>query len=225
VPDHGVRLRRRLVSSDPGLSLIELVVAMAIFSGILAVGMSVLLTVQQQTRDTALRDDAVGEARVALSTMDRQVRSGNVLYNPADEAALGFPMSMRIYTQSNATKKCVQWQIVPDSAHPGIGLIRSRSWSPGWQLDPVPASAVSGWATVARGLLNTATDPVAPFQLEGSGTSTAYGSRLVTINLLVKSPDDAAAAGGRPITVRTSLSGRNTLYGFDPGVCSPIPSA
>ena len=66
-------------------------------------------------------------------------------------------------------------------------------------------------------MVNTASSP--PFALQGS--STAYGSRLVDITLQVKSP----TSQGKPINVTSSMSGRNTAYGYDPGVCSPVPAA
>ena len=65
--------------------------------------------------------------------------------------------------------------------------------------------------------MNTTATP--PFALQGG--STAYGSRLVDITLRVKN----AESGGKPINVTSSLSGRNTAYGYDPGVCSPVPAA
>jgi type II secretory pathway pseudopilin PulG len=185
------------------MTLVELLISMTIFSLALGMVYTVLITVQRQTTDQNARADAVGNARIALQQIDRQVRSGNVLYNPAAEA---LPLSMRVYTQANGNQRCVQWQVAS-------GKLRTRSWSPTWQTD----SLVSDWAVVAHGLVNTAANP--PFALQGG--STAYGSRLVDINLRVQ----AAASKGKAVNVTSSLSGRNTAYGYDPGVCSPIPPA
>jgi len=212
------RRSRRL--DDEGVTLVELLISMTIFSIVIALTYSVLITIQRQTKDTTARADTVGDARVALQQIDRQVRSGNVLYSPANETgttgctATTVPPSatanagncMRIYTQANGEQRCVQWQVT-------TGVVRSRSWSPTWQTDGL----VSAWAVVAHNAVNTSSTP--PFILQGG--STAYGSRLVDIELLVKAPDSK----GAPVNVTSSLSGRNTAYGYDPGVCSPVPAA
>ncbi|MDX6225539.1 MAG: hypothetical protein QOE64_1915, partial [Frankiales bacterium] len=109
-------------------------------------------------------------------------------------------------TQANGVERCVQWQVYS-------GALRMRSWSPTWQVDGL----VSSWSTVARGIQNTAATP--PFALQGG--STAYGSRLVDVSFKVKDPKSTA----KVIDVGTSLSGRNTQYGYDPGVCAPVPAA
>lgn len=200
-------LRRRTQSLEPddaGLTLIELLVSMAIFSGLLAAVYGVLITVQRQSVDVQARETSVGNARIALAQMDRQIRSGNVFFDPNDMSDVDYlPKSLRVYTQSNGDERCVQWQLTD------AGVLRTRSWSTTWQTD----NNVSAWSNVARGLTNA----TSPFQLQ---SGTPYGSRLLDITLQVKDPK----AGGQPIEVKTSLSGRNTQYGYDPGTCRPAPS-
>jgi prepilin-type N-terminal cleavage/methylation domain-containing protein len=186
------------------MTLIELMVAMLIFSVVMAISFSVLGAVQRQSSDVQGREDTVGNARLATEQMDRQIRSGNVLYDPQAEA---LALSMRVYTQANGVQQCVQWHV--DTA---TDTLQFRSWSPTWQTDGI----VSSWSTVARYILNDASTP--PFTLQGS--TTPYGSRLLDISLRVQAPK----AKGNPIQVQTSLSGRNTLYGYDPGVCTPVPA-
>jgi prepilin-type N-terminal cleavage/methylation domain-containing protein len=181
------------------MTLIELLVVMVIFSVLLSIVYGVLISVQRQTAATAARADSADQARLAMAQIDRQVRSGNVLYDPVYEP---LPMSMRIYTQANGQQRCVQWQVT-------AGVLRTRWWE---QTNPAGASA---WQIVARNLVNDGSNP--PFALQGS--STVYGARLVDVLLLVKSP----GASGPPVEIRSSLSGRNTSYGYDPGVCSPVP--
>jgi prepilin-type N-terminal cleavage/methylation domain-containing protein len=211
--------RRVRHSSDGGVTLVELLISMTIFSIVIALTYSVLFTIQRQTKDTTARADTVGDARIALQQIDRQVRSGNVLYSPANETTTaGCTAStvapsltpnagncMRIYTQANGEQRCVQWQVA-------AGVIRSRSWSPTWETDGL----VSDWAVVAHNTVNTTASP--PFILQGGAT--AYGSRLVDIELRIKNPQSK----GAPVNVTSSLSGRNTAYGYDPGICSPVPA-
>jgi prepilin-type N-terminal cleavage/methylation domain-containing protein len=190
------------MNDDRGVTLVEVLITMMIFSVLMTFVYGLLITIQKQTRDIEKRADSVESARNALEQIDRQVRSGNVLYDPALET---LPLSMRVYTQANGVERCVQWQVTG-------GILRSRSWSPTWQTDGL----VSDWHTVARNILNTTASP--PFALQGG--TTAYSSRLVDVSFKVKNAD----AGGRVLDVKTSLSGRNTLYGYDPGICSPVPA-
>ena len=178
---------------------------MLVMSGLLTTIYGVLIAVQRQTADTVKRADSVDQARIGLSQIDRQVRSGNVFYDPVLEA---LPMSMRVYTQADGIKRCIQWQV-----HKPSRQLRTRSWQP---LAPSTAGA---WRVVAHNVQNDVAVSLdqAPFALEGEGSITTYGQRLLRVQFLVKDP----TAGGKPVEVRSSLSGRNTQYGFDPGVCAP----
>lgn len=210
-----MRIRARVATRDQGTTLIELLVTMMMFAIILIVAYSVLFMVQQQTSTNLRLNDAVGQAKLGLAQIDRQVRSGNVLYSPAGETTLGCVGAtvspsptpnagncMRVYTQANGEDKCVQWEVLG-------GVLRSRSWA-------TDGSSVTSWRTVARFIVNNpTTNP--PFVLEGPATN--YGSRLVDVHLKLQ-----PTSGDKPVLVQSSLSGRNTLYGFDPGVCNNIPS-
>ena len=202
-----MRQRLRRTEGDRGLTLTELLVSMAIFSTLVGFVYGVLITVQRQSADVQARQESVGSARLAIEQMDRQIRSGNVLYDPNDTTDPGYlPMSMRIYTQANGDEKCVQWQVLN-------GRLRSRSWSTTWQTD----ANVSSWANIANDVVNTTADATSAFSLP-TGT-TAFGKRLININLRVKNQADK---GGEQV-IQTSLSGRNTQYGYDAGICSPVP--
>jgi prepilin-type N-terminal cleavage/methylation domain-containing protein len=207
---------------DQGFTLIELVIAMSIFGLLMAITYSVLTSVQRQTSRTLATSDDVAQVRLALQQIDRQVRSGNVLYSPANEvtALTGTPdcysftvapsavpnagNCMRVYTQANGDNRCVQWRIRG-------GELATRSWAPD------APSGVSSWRVVAHNIVNTNSTGPAAFSLQGATTS--YGARLVDIHVLVRTAGSTAA----PVEVTTSLAGRNTEYGFDPGTCSPPP--
>jgi hypothetical protein len=59
-----------------------------------------------------------------------------------------------------------------------------------------------------------------PFTLT-TGSTSAYSARVVNVLLRLKNADSK----GRPYDVTTSLAGRNTIYGYDTSICSPIPPA
>lgn len=211
------RLRGR---DEQGFTLIELLVVMIVLGLAIAIVFSTLIKTQRLTRDIASTADSASEARAALADIDRQVRSGNVLYSPANEPAelasctasgTNAGSCMRVYTQANGAERCVQWQVIADGAHPGSNLLRTRSWSPDWQTDGLFTS----WKTVARGLSPIAS--TAPFTLV---TTSNYASRLLDIR--IEAVDKRRGTGTTVIS--SSLAGRNTNYGYDPGQCRPEPT-
>lgn len=202
--DRWQRIRR----PDDGMTLVELLVSMIVFSVLIGFVYGIMITVLKQQRDIEARDNTVFNARIALQQMDRQIRSGNVFYDPNNTADADYlPMSMRVYTQANGDQKCIQWQVLN-------GQLRSRAWSATWQTD----GNVTAWSVVARGLKNTNTTADRPFSLPNT---TQYGPRLLDVRLIVEDP---RAPSGRQ-TLESSLSGRNTQYGFDSGICRPAPPA
>ena len=122
------------MGSDEGVSLPELLVTMAIFSIVMSVVFSAMIAIEKQTAKVQNSAQAISQVRLGLAQIDKQVRSGNVLYSPADEPA-SVPSCtasgtsgtcMRVYTQTNGTQRCVQWQVLADPAKPGTSLLRSR---------------------------------------------------------------------------------------------------
>jgi type II secretory pathway pseudopilin PulG len=214
---------------ERGTTLTELLVSMGIFSLCMTVVFGAVILVMRKSLDVQKSADAASELRLALAQIDRQVRSGNVLFSPADEATyvstcVGDATTksgtcMRIFTQSNGSEKCVQWQLINDPAHPGTKLLRSRSWATTW----VTTGDLTGWGTVARGL--TLTPGAAnPFTLQApetlDGGPTLYAGRLLGVRL-----ESIDKRRGTSIVITSSLSGRNTSYGYSSAQCTPVPPA
>ncbi|CAN5115635.1 hypothetical protein BH11ACT1_BH11ACT1_13700 [soil metagenome] len=213
---------------DRGTTLIELLVSMGIFSLCMTVVFGAVILVMRKSLDVQKSADAASELRLALAQIDRQVRSGNVLFSPADEAsyvgtcvgdaATNSGTCMRIFTQSNGSEKCVQWQLIDDAAHPGTLLLRTRSWATTW----VTTGDLTGWATVARGLTLTPSvtpgETNNPFKLEGA--TTPYKERLLDVRL-----ESLDKRRGTSVVIKSSLSGRNTSYGYSSAQCIPVPPA
>jgi len=216
-------IRRRLRAGrdstrDAGMTLAELLVSMMVFSIAMAMIMTAVLAVMRVTKEATGASDAVFSTRQALATIDRQVRSGNVLFSPADEVAFVSTCQdmgtnkgscMRIFTQSNGNEKCVQWQMAADGS--GTYQLQMRSWETTWQS----GGTVTDWGVVARGL----TMATAPFELD-VGAGNIYGERLLKVHLVARN-----AQNGHDVTVDASISGRNTSYGYTGSQCTPVPPA
>ena len=204
---------------ESGSTLVELLVSMILFATAMALIMGAALQVMRVTKESEGAADATFQTRQALALIDRQVRSGNVLFSPADEALhtttcldLGANQGscMRIFTQSNGSEKCVQWQIAADGA--GIYNLMMRSWSPTWQS----TGGVSSWEVVSRNLRQP-TAGSAPFTLD-VGPGGIYGERLLRVHLVAINP-----VSGKDVPLDASISGRNTTYGYTGGECLPVP--
>ena len=171
-------IRRR---GDDGVTLVELLVVVVITGIVLPLAFAVLLSVQRQTKSTLQFSDDVGQARLAMQSIDRQVRSADApltvtpspsgpvlgLLTTAEPAHLGNPW-------------CVQFTV-------SGGKLLTRSFSP---TGPPPTTWPSG--SLARGLTATAPftlDPASPAQVRvrfdviDAGRSTRIESQLTARNL------------------------------------------
>jgi prepilin-type N-terminal cleavage/methylation domain-containing protein len=111
----------RRLRDERGMTLVELVVAMMILSIVMLVMTTTLSSIQRAVVEEDVRTRLNDQARLAVQSIDRLVRSGNILYDPVNEsgndpygAATGY--MFRIYTQAEQT--------AGQSARCG------RSWSP-----------------------------------------------------------------------------------------------
>jgi prepilin-type N-terminal cleavage/methylation domain-containing protein len=205
-------VRRRQFGGEQGMTLVELVVAMAILAIALVIFLSTLTTIQKATVDEQHRSDTVDQVRLAMQSIDRQVRSGNLLYNP--NTAYGTPplpanYTLLIYTQSNLPTtgdKCVLWSIN------AANQLVTRAWPP---LQPEDATQ---WQVVAEGVVNrVGATPTTAFSLDPTG-------RTITLTFLVNT--DLAHSPNATQRLKSSVTGRNTSFGYPVNVCEdpPVPT-
>jgi type II secretory pathway pseudopilin PulG len=200
---------RRLHEQD-GMSLIELMTSVAMLLIVLVTFLTVLMSVNDGVQIQQERSIANDMARTAIERLDREVRSGNVLYNPADESLPYY--SFRVYTQTNFPTRnemqCVQWQVTTDNQ-----LLR-RSWPQG---DP---DDVTEWTVVADEIVNRSVTPNVPVFVRDPDV--LKGGRTIDVTFMVDV--DPADAMQRTVRIETSLTGRNTSYGYPEDACSPVPA-
>jgi prepilin-type N-terminal cleavage/methylation domain-containing protein len=211
-------MRRLSLRSEEGYTLIEMAAAMTILALVSIVYLGVMASVQKDFERQSDRSFDNDEARLAVEHLDREIRSGNVLYDPSlesDPANDIYPgMSLRIYTQTNANirnpgNRCVQWRVVN-------GELQRRDWATTWQSD----GNITPWRVVAENIVNQPNPPNPPtvpaFQLDPDPNK---GGRIIVVTILVNENPDS----GSPVRIEQSLTGRNTQYGYPNNVCSAIP--
>jgi prepilin-type N-terminal cleavage/methylation domain-containing protein len=230
---------RHTVLDQTGFSLLELLVAMAILMIVTGIFIPVLIQSQTTINRASARSISNDQARLAVEELDKEIRSGNVLYDPsACPPPPGNPagpatcvssegitqyMSLLIYTQTNASSRnpgnqCVMWRITPADST-GASRLERRAWSVNWQSDGI----VSAWRDVADSVVNRQPPgggaAVPAFALDGT---LSYGKRAVQITILTNGePSNSQSA-----TVRTAteITGRNTEYGYPSNICTLIPA-
>ncbi|MFB3737399.1 MAG: PilW family protein [Candidatus Velamenicoccus archaeovorus] len=207
----------RRLRDERGLTLVEMMVATVILGLVLLVFLSTFASIQRATSREEERSRNNDEARLAVEQLDREIRSGNVLYDPARENAgidscdgcvPGY--TLRVYTQSNAPTRagftCRLWRVDEEEQ------LQTRSWPP---LHPEQAT---GWRTVATGIVNLVEGQVA---FERSDDP-SRADRTVNVRLLVN--DDHANHPGDTVQIEVSLTGRNTLFDYPQDVCDQVPT-
>jgi prepilin-type N-terminal cleavage/methylation domain-containing protein len=213
--------RDRLFGEDSGMTLPEIMVTMMIMGTVMLIVGSVLASVQRSVAREDTLSQTLDSARLALQELDKEMRSGNVLYDPALEKSIATGgigtctgcqagYTLRVYTQTNAdtrgTYRCVLWKI-DDSQQ-----LLTRWWPP---ADPSGASA---WRVVATGIVNRTLNTVA-YSLD---SDVLKGGR--TLNVVYAVNASYATRPTQTVTVQASLTGRNTSYGYPANVCQTAPS-
>lgn len=217
--------------SDRGFSLTELLVSMGIFGILMGFTFSILIGLMNQTRDSQARALALEDMRLGLSQIDKQVRSGNVILDPSleilENADVGKFYSMRIYTQEGGEAKCAQWRVIDHDGN-GFGNLEFRTWDPAWPLVGEP----TGWGVVAHNIVDVGVHPTSVSQITSDPATwppfwvdkppgSVTKSQFVRITLRLR----AEGGKGKPASVTTVVTGRNTLFGYSSTSCSDVPPA
>lgn len=141
----GLRDRRSAAARDEdGMTLVELIVAMGIFVIVIAVFMSGIVVMTQNTaRAQAVADSGDG-VRVAFQRLDKEVRYAAAINQP------GFGSDGAYYVEylttavaAGAPPVCTQWRVVPSTR-----VLQRRTWN---NTTPVNASQ---WLTVTDNVRN-----------------------------------------------------------------------
>jgi prepilin-type N-terminal cleavage/methylation domain-containing protein len=202
------------VRSEDGITLVEVLVATAILGIVMLVFTSTLASMQNAVVAQDVRTRLNDQARLALADIDRQVRSGNLLYDPDDEVAVdvgGTTLAaggylFRVYTQTKYhdtdEPRCALW-VIDDEQR-----LLYRYWP---VLDPDEAT---DWRVVAEHIVNRETGTPA-FALDASG-------RTITASIQANANIEADPTATQ--IFEASLTGRNTSFGYPNNVCGDLPS-
>lgn len=202
------RLRRRM-RDQAGFTLVEVLITAALLAVVTTMYLSSLWTIQRGYTRTELRSRGSDAARAAIQQLDREVRSGNLIYDPAAEGPGGNEFYvLRVQTQANGPTRtpptqCVRWRVLDQK-------LERQSY----QVVGGMASVISGWRTIADGIVNRDVSPAVP--------AFAMASEGRTVNMVLLANANLASANSQTIRLETTVAIRNSIPGSDP--CSPTPA-
>ena len=137
---HLMALKAR-AQHDQGFSLLELIVALGVFSLFIAMAISTFSTIGNAVVTARSRANSATGVLDVFQTMDRQVRYADSInfagLGASGDAYIEFHVSASATTTGIAT--CTQWRYVPANGTVGVpGTIGFRRWNEG-------ATPPSGW--------------------------------------------------------------------------------
>ena len=189
---------------DRGTTLAEMAVVMVVSGVVAALAAQFVIAIARDANTATVAANRVDSVRLAVDSVDRQVRSGDVLYiEPPGSTCSAYGSGsncLRIATEADGATSCVQLQLVPDPAGDGSYDLRARTYSPGW----ASGGAVGPWRQVTNGLAGP-TSAAPPFSL---GQQSGVGSQALTVQFAA--PQTSATAA--PIKLTATYVPRNALY-------------
>lgn len=191
------------------MTLVEVLVAMGLMVIVSVMYMTSVFNVQKAVTQQDTRSRANDAVRMALQQMDREIRSGNIVYDPATELPAGNEgYILRVETQSNGTtlapqSKCIRWRVL-------TGKLERQSY----QVVAGNATVLSGWRTIADYIVNRDVTPAVP------AFSMSADARIVSIVMLAN--PKLSSTTSQTTQLQTSVAIRNSTPATDP--CSPTPT-
>ncbi len=165
-------LRKRTSGhDDSGFSLVELMVAMLIFSVFLAIVTSSVVSITRASTKVQTTARTTSQELVVFQRLDREVRYSDAINFPGVGATSGYMyIEFRIPASStvNNVTLCTQWRYVQST-----GSIQSRTWP------DTATPTFSNWDTEMTNVYNDG-GPTYPFMLT---PATGQGKQLLTLTL------------------------------------------
>lgn len=174
--------------AEQGFTLVEIMMTSALMLVVLAMVLPQLTRSITTFDDARVRSDTTDQAQLAMTQIEHDVLSANVLYL---DAALPNGVHMQTFG-ANGTSTCVEYQVSN-----GTLQRRTKATSASW-----PAAAV-GWSDKVTNIVNSSQTPVLP--VFAIPSSSQYRSLVVTMWVNADTRHSGVAA---PTSYSTTVTGR-----------------
>jgi type II secretory pathway pseudopilin PulG len=190
------RLERRLGGAQVGFSLIELVVAMGIFTLFIAVFMTSMVNLARGTTRAQVTAEASTGVLTVFQEFDRRVRYADTV-NAAGAGSSGARYiefrSLRPVTGSADVPMCTQWRFVPST-----GRVETREWR-----EASPSTTTTAWTSKLSEVIDQGGAEY-PFRMIPASVS---GSSRQQLGLRLRAGNQAL---GAEATIDTTFVARNS---------------
>lgn len=160
-------IRRRLTRGDDGFSLTEVIVAMGLFSVLLAVMMAAVIQWAGGAARTAKAADLATESGIVFDTFDKTVLSASDINRPVKVAGDWY---VEVLDTTVMPQKCTQWVLRAD------GRMQMRSWN-----SPISGTILApAWTT--RGTRFVSPSTPQPFVMNPVSSTSDRQSVSVTLS-------------------------------------------
>ncbi|WP_129338296.1 PulJ/GspJ family protein [Cellulomonas endophytica] len=184
--------------ADGGMTLVELLVAMSVFTVVLAIAMSAVVSMTRGTAVAAQLADAQQGTRTAFQRLDHQVRYAEAVNRPGAGPSGAVYVEWRTGAVSTptGTAQCTQWRYDPTAR-----TLARRSWP------DVTAPTVQDWQVMVTDVLRPASAPATYPFVVAPATETRRRQTL-TLTLLV-----GPGENGARVTTSSVFAARNSSTG------------
>jgi type II secretory pathway pseudopilin PulG len=151
-----IMLRGRGDDGERGDTLIELMIVMIIFTMIIGIVTTAIVTMMRQVDKQSGLDSNLGNARKAIETLDGQIRFANAITTPGTGSSGDQYVEFQTLETNLAGQPqvCTQWRY-----HVATSGLQYRTW----QVPTSGAPSPSGWLTTALSVTPVGSNPVFSF--------------------------------------------------------------
>lgn len=169
-----LRRYRRARALDDGMTTIELVVAMGIFTVVVTVFLAGVVMMTRSTVRNSSQSNAMDASRVVFQRLDRQVRYAEAINAPGTGGSGDQYVEWRLSATVSSTgvPRCYQWRYDPATA-----TLATRTW------DDTAGNSPGAFTTIATQVQPAVAGYVGPYPFAFTPTTTTQTRQQLTMRL------------------------------------------
>lgn len=166
----------RRAGGDAGMTLVELLVAMGIFTTVLAIFLGGLVVMTRGTVRADVIASSGDSVRLVVQRLERQVRYAEAVNLPGQGASGAWYVEFRTgaAVSSSGAASCTQWRWDPSSQR-----LQTRTWR------DAATATVPDWTTVITGVLADSADTARSYPFDVALATSAQPRQRLTLRLTV----------------------------------------